>query len=1244
MSPGKRRGRKPAVADEDRLADAVARCRETIERGETVDVDELVRGSDASSARLREQLVALLHLDDALGAALARDVAAPVPVGTALGAYRLQRIVGAGGMGTVYLASVEGTSPAAKTGDRVAVKVVHPHLVARRGYLERFRREAELGLRVRHPNVVRTLDAGETRGDGGRWAWLVMEFVEGRTLAELMHEQGAASEPLCRHVGHEVSAALEAIHAAGAVHRDVKPDNVLVSAGDVVQLMDLGVARPQFDATTLSQTGAFIGSMLYAAPEQFGAAGADARTDLHAVGLLLYEMATGVHPYASDSPVDVVRRIHDERPRPAGDVVPALSPFFEELVATLLAKDPRERLASAAELRTTLELGEASEFWGRRAAAARRTSHRLIRRQRASGEPRCVGRDTETERLVDAFTRAASGAGGTVLVTGEAGIGKSRLADELADQLAAGRTEFDVLFVGHAPFDGGDAFIDALRAHLRGATSDDDLRELLPATRRLVAPFGALLRGEPPPERAPRLTPDSLQTLFVHAVRGLAARRPVVLWVDDLHFAPSEARALFSALARAVAGHRVLLVGTTRPVADDALAAELSRRSDVTRIDLARLGVKDLVLLLRDLLGSTALAEELAGRVGVKSDGNPYFALEIVRTLKEEGLLARKEDGRWRTTQAITEIKVPSSVQDLVALRLSGLAREDRNLLDAAACAGFRFDPTLVGDALGLARIAALQRFAAIQAACGIVRSAGRDYEFDHHQAQEVIHAGIHEVLREEYHAAIGAAIETRSGAAGREPKDLDGDLCVEITSHFVSGGQGRRALRYVSAALDHLERRTRPDALGRLTRRVLAVPGLVDGAARVKVLLHNANGLGREFSEAEREANLKEAVAIAKASGDSYLRCRAHQIYGLHLERQSRYLEAEATLRAALRFARATQDRVRAAESTTNLGLVAYRMGRMAAALELHQSAREEAIETGRRDVVGACDGNLGMVLNTLGRTEEAKACFESQLAIGGEIGEPRFEVAATGNLALCAARLGRLADCVALNRRCLELAREIGYRQSEAIALDNIGDNFASLGSVEEAEDALERSLVLAREIGFRLLEIAALGQLGQLAADRGDDATARARFEETVNQCDTHGLGAEQAAAGRLGLAEIAERAGRHDEARSLFERVLADEAASTSYGTRFSATAGLARLSAREPHELVRVFDEMVATMGIQERLSAHFAVWRTCKDAAHLADAKSLLDHLVEHAPAQYRESMLTRVPLHRRIVEAVASA
>jgi serine/threonine-protein kinase len=182
--------------------------------------------------------------------------------GADLGPYRIDRELGSGGMGKVYAAT--GADGA------VALKIVHPHLLEMPGFFKRFLREAQLGQSIRHENVVRTLDCDQEFSDGKPQCFLVMEYVEGQTLSELLRELERVPEELCRHVAREICKGLAAVHDAGVVHRDLKPENVLITPDHVVKVMDLGVAKLSDEAMKLSQSGAFVGSAEYAAPEQFG--------------------------------------------------------------------------------------------------------------------------------------------------------------------------------------------------------------------------------------------------------------------------------------------------------------------------------------------------------------------------------------------------------------------------------------------------------------------------------------------------------------------------------------------------------------------------------------------------------------------------------------------------------------------------------------------------------------------------------------------------------------------------------------------------------------------------------------------------------------------------------------------------------------------------------------------------------------------------------------------------------------
>ncbi|MHC5012853.1 MAG: serine/threonine-protein kinase, partial [Planctomycetota bacterium] len=422
----------------------------------------------ASDGDLRERLLAMLAADAAEGAFLldrpavgGEQAVDRLGQGDRIGAYRILEEIGAGGMGTVYLAEIEATGSA--DAKHVALKVLHPHLVRRPDHVERFLREARAGRQVDHPNVVRSHDADTAEIGGTKVPFLAMDHVEGQTLRSLLRELDRVPEELGRHIGCEVAKGLAAIHAAGIVHRDLKPENVLIT--------------PE-----------------HRAPEQFGPANAEAdgRTDLYALGLVLYELLTGRHPFAGDDVRHVLERQLKERPRAAGAVNPQLSPFVEAVLETLLEKQVDQRFASARELLAVLEAGEDSGWWHERSRAIRAATRRPLRRIRVPRETALYGRDEELEKLQRLYTEAKAGEGRVVLVEGEAGIGKTRLVDEFVGRLREEGEDLNFLFGSYPP--GGaataqGAFATAYREHFGAEDLEATVAPYLSVTPVLVPAF-----------------------------------------------------------------------------------------------------------------------------------------------------------------------------------------------------------------------------------------------------------------------------------------------------------------------------------------------------------------------------------------------------------------------------------------------------------------------------------------------------------------------------------------------------------------------------------------------------------------------------------------------------------------------------------------------------------------------------------------------------------------------------------
>ncbi|WP_436787520.1 Stk1 family PASTA domain-containing Ser/Thr kinase [Yinghuangia sp. YIM S10712] len=262
-------------------------------------------------------------------------------VGSVLdGRYRVQSRIAAGGMATVYRALDS------RLDRTVAVKVMHPALAADASFTDRFIREAKAAARLSHPNVVAVFD----QGHDGDVAFLAMEYVEGRTLRELLQDLGTLTPREAFGVLEPTLAALGAAHRAGFVHRDVKPENVLISDDGGIKVADFGLARATATAASAATGKVLVGTVAYLSPEQIERGTASPTSDVYAAGIMLYEMLTGRQPYPARSAVEIIyKHVHEDVPPPSR-AVPGLPAPLDALVAAATARDPGRRPADAEEL------------------------------------------------------------------------------------------------------------------------------------------------------------------------------------------------------------------------------------------------------------------------------------------------------------------------------------------------------------------------------------------------------------------------------------------------------------------------------------------------------------------------------------------------------------------------------------------------------------------------------------------------------------------------------------------------------------------------------------------------------------------------------------------------------------------------------------------------------------------------------------------------------------------------------
>ncbi|MFN8548694.1 MAG: tetratricopeptide repeat protein [Candidatus Eisenbacteria bacterium] len=1051
---------------------------------------------------------------------------------------------------------------------------------------------------------------------------------ESQSLRALVDELGQVPEKLCLSIGAQIARALL------RMKHEVETESSL----GLEQLLLLPDGRVRFT-------------------EEVRPRGAPA-----AIGRALEELATGV---ATDS--------SSER-----GLARPLSPFLQELIRSLRKEEPDPELRDLTQLWSTLNEGEASTWWRARRRELRRSAIRRPPRPALARDTALYGREQSWAELRRAFALARGGEGQVLLLTGEAGIGKTRLIGEWLEQLEREGEDFQYLFGSYAPSAGvseAGAFLDAYRGFLGEADFEEALADYLVDAPLLLAPLRALLAGRVESSEANRSSLDLVQRALVQLTQAIAAARPTVIWIDDLHFASSEGRDLFAALAQAAADHRILLLGTARPTLPVEWCANLLRLEHAGELPIPRLEEGDVRRLLADALASLPLAEEMTPGLIQRSDGNPLFLLEYLRALDASGDLSATALDQAR--RRLSDLSTPGSVQRMIQARCSAIAEEDQEVLDVASCLGFEFEAELVARALGQDVLPVLRRLAAIERRHALVRSSGRRFVFDHHEIHQALYGGLFEPLREQYHAALARAVESREGVASKDPSTLSGAIAAFIAEHFLRGGEGESARRYLQPAIKHLEGTYAHDAAVRLADLALLREGFLTGLARVEILVLKARSLSLQGHAAEEEATLREQFRLAEESGDRKARAEAHVLLGDLALRRSRIEEAHALLDSGRRLGEEVQDLAVQYFAAVSLGMLHFRGGR----LDEARSACERGLELARargnaRDEATAA-GHLGIMLGSQGKHEEARSYFQQSLALAREVGYALAEALAVCSLGVVLDSLGSYQDAIEYHRQYLDLSRKLGFRRGQGSRAATGHMRSSRSGAPPKRWSSWSSGSRCFARCTIRRGDRPARGERRCLRRDRRL-AQARAEYEEAVRLAKEHRVAIGEADM-RIGLAGVARSEGQHEEAQAgiaaaqaIYERVeheagmaaawlelgrlsLArgqrgearermEQAFSLARGAEATnvallAGAHLAALSGGASDELRELLPQYGARSNLFARMEARYLLWHASGDPSDLEEARRLYREFESGAPAAYRETMRTVVPLHRGILE-----
>lgn len=853
----------------------------------------------------------------------APSVTAPAPSSFAGGRYQVRRFLGEGGKKRVFLAHDA-------TLDRdVAFALIKTEGLDQTGR-ERVLREAQaMGRLGSHPNIVSIYDIGEHESA----PYVVTELMGGGDVEGLLERSGGPL-PLERtlEIATDVARGLVFAHSKQVIHRDLKPGNVWLSESGTAKIGDFGLAV-SLDRSRLTQQGFMVGTVAYMPPEQALGGEATPQADLYALGAMLYEMVTGSPPFSGDATAIISQHINTAPVAPSwhSDHCP---PDLESLILSLLEKDPGRRPPSASAVLEALAAVDPAE------QSKGHTGSNVLDRL-AQGV--FVGRARELERLRKCFDEAFAGRGSVVMLVGEPGIGKTRTAAEL--ETYARLRGATVLWGRTHESGGAPPFWPWIQAGREYAATRDaaGLREELGTSiNELTRLFPELGQLPGVAEPAPVDDVETAQFRLFDAFRAFLAaasrRVPLVVVLDDLHWADRQSLKLLQHLSRELGHMRVLIAGTyrdtdlvrTHPLSET--LANLNRDGGFERVNLRSLSAaeaRELVIAAAGVTPSPALID----RIYEETEGNPFFLSEMVKLMTEEGTL---------TGRSVSDIRLPEGVKEALGRRLDRLSGEANDLLQLAAVAGREFafetltlvtgkdDDTILGlleEGLG----------------ARVVEEASQPghFRFTHALMQETLIDELSTTRRVRLHGRIGEALERRYGERAEEQAS-------RLVHHFVESAALNRehagkALRYSHlAGNEALHRLAWQEAADHFEHALEQVEAAGSVAPLEEAALHE--GLGRAL------------VALGTRLGD-----------------------ASRALRRAFRLCVEAGDRDGAARVALNVG--AYLVGkqmegllREALALQLAgswQQARLQAMLASRLGLRAATDEALGLLASALATAE---------------------------------------------------------------------------------------------------------------------------------------------------------------------------------------------------------------------------------------------------------------------------------
>ena len=980
------------------------------------------------------------------------------------GRYDILKKLGEGGKGIVY-----------KARDTVLNRVVAIKMlksaVSDEAY-SRFIREAQATAKLNHSNIVSIYDISKE----DEKQFFVIEFVDGMSLRSLMatYPEGKCDIQTVLRVSIDICIALQYAHSQDVLHRDIKPENVMITQEGTAKLMDFGLAK-MLSQPGLTKEGIIVGTVAYVAPEIALGKGADARSDLYSFGAVLYEMVTGRPPFQGEDPVKIIfSHIHDYPVSPSR-LNPKVPQALVDCIMRLLEKESGKRYQTAEDLLRVLK--DVAEGFLRETYLPSHKPSIVVPSPRPSTgkEVQLIDRVEEMYLLREAVDKAVRGEGGVAFLYGEAGIGKTRLARELG---AYARLRGMQVLSGRCPalfrMDGVPPYVlwkEVIKDYLEGCAPQQlyrvigfypsEVSELVPELKQKL---GAIPQSLP---ISPEHGRDRLFEAVSQFVINISKEAPLLVVLDDLQWTDQSSLLLLHYLARGVYREPLLLLGAYRDTDIDErhplspVLTELNRERLLQSVPLKRLSFDDVSEVIKRLLEQDDVPRSFCELVYEKTMGNPFFVEEVIKSLKEEGIILREED-KWEIKE-VSRIEFPKTVKSVIKARIARLDDACQNLLTMASFVGNDFTFEALCGVTGIEENKLLELMEKILKT-GLVKERvirGEDvYSFVDIIVRDVVHEEVSHLRHKRLHGVVGSALEKVYN------KKIDEHL-GELALHFLEGGDKEKALDYFLKATDKAQKvYAHNEAFSYLQHalELLEEKGVnLEEKVRIIERLGDLKGWMGKVDDCMKYWN--EALTLWNQLGDkkNIARLHAKGAHGLWQILGDKDKASEHH-RMALEILEKEPESVELASLYEDISHMLWRTGKSAEeVLPWTQKALKLAERLGAPAVLVQCYNDLGTLSLKSGELEKASKYYEQGLKTALENNCIELALNLYNNLSMVYSYTGEFQKMFETAQKGSESAKKVGDVYTLAWIDLMLAYCYAVSGEMQKATSMVEEILAL-------------------------------------------------------------------------------------------------------------------------------------------------------------------------------------